>query len=117
MRTFELFSILPLLPEAACKQHKTPDIFFPITQQETKEILPVVRAICNICVEKEPCLEYALDQQVLHGIWAGTTPEERDLIIESRLRRDAAKSKGAIQSIHKISNYADESCSLSRCQS
>lgn len=116
MRTFQLYTTLPLLPNAACKRFETPDIFFPVTRQEMRAWVPVVKATCNTCVEKEPCLEYALSHQVIHGIWAGTTPEERDLIIEARLRNDAAKSKGAIQSIHTTSDYSKESCSSSESQ-
>ena len=116
MRSFQLYSVLPLLPEAACRGYATPDIFFPVTLEEIKAWLPLVRATCNACVEKEPCLEYALTHQINHGIWAGKTPEERDLIIEARLRNKAAKSKGAIQSIHTTNDYSKESCSSSESQ-
>jgi hypothetical protein len=112
VRTFQLYSTLPLLPDAACRGFAVPDIFFPVTREEIKSWLPIVRATCNSCVEKEPCLEYALSQQIIHGVWAGKTPEERDLIIEARLRNDAAKSKGAIQSIHDKNGYLSESVSL-----
>lgn len=90
-----------------------PDIFFPVTQQEIKAWLPIVRATCNACVEREPCLEYAVSEQIGHGIWAGKTPDERDLLIAARLRENANKSKGAIQSIHNKSNYLNGSVSLS----
>ena len=116
MRNLQFYSTLPLLPDAACRGYASPEIFFPVTQEEIETCLPIVRATCNACVEKEPCLEYALSQQINHGIWAGKTPKERDFIIEARLRKDAAQSKGAIQSILKGTDYLKELPSLLESQ-
>lgn len=116
MRNLQFYANLPLLPNAACRSHPSPEIFFPISAEEIEACLPLVRATCNACVEKEPCLEYALSHQINHGIWAGKTPGERDLIIEARLRKDAAQSKGAIQSILKEKDYSKELPSLSESQ-
>jgi WhiB family redox-sensing transcriptional regulator len=116
MRHLPFYSTLPLLPNAACRGYAVPEIFFPVSQEEIQTWLPIVRTTCNACVEKEPCLEYALTHQINHGIWAGKTPEERDSIIEARLRKSAAKSKGVIQSIHTTKDYSNASCSSSESQ-
>jgi len=116
MRNLQFYANLPLLPHAACRSYPSPEIFFPVSQEEIETCLPVVRATCNACVEKEPCLEYALSHQINHGIWAGKTPRERDLIIEARLRKDAAESKGAIQSILTKEDYLKELPSLLESQ-
>ena len=35
------------------------------------------RALCAICPVRQPCLDYALADAELAGIWAGTTVRER----------------------------------------
>lgn len=112
MRDLPIAWTLPQLPEAACRRYRSPDIFFPGSKRETETWLPIIKSICETCIEAVPCLEYALKHQIDYGIWAGTTPEERDLIIEARLRNNAAKSKGAIQSIYKEKDSSDVSRSL-----
>jgi WhiB family redox-sensing transcriptional regulator len=112
MRNLTMQVTLPLLPNAACRSYSNPDIFFPTSKIESDTWIKIIRAICDSCVESKPCLEYAINYQINYGIWAGTTPEERDLIIETRLRTIAAMSKGAIQSTHKENDCANESCSL-----
>jgi WhiB family redox-sensing transcriptional regulator len=36
-----------------------------------------IKRICNTCPVRVECFDYAIDTLV-HGIWAGTTKEERD---------------------------------------
>ena len=43
---------------------------------------------CNPCPMKEDCLEYALNTRQDHGIWGGTTPEERRQILKIRRSRE-----------------------------
>lgn len=53
------------------------DVFFPekgINQFATKG--NYAKRICNNCLAKEECLEYALSHSVM-GIWGGTTENER----------------------------------------
>lgn len=75
-----IFSIIPLLPKlenAACKDYEFPDLFFPIGKKREAKNLPNAQAICNLCSEATRCLEFALEQKIEHGIWAGTTPDMR----------------------------------------
>jgi WhiB family redox-sensing transcriptional regulator len=75
--------------EAACLGlfNKTGvDLFFPpdnpggpkagkgITGE--KERLKKAKALCNSCIVKEKCLEYALENDC-SGLWGGTTDTER----------------------------------------
>lgn len=48
----------------------------------------VARRICAGCPVKSPCLEYALEQRVDHGVWGGASERERRRILKRR--RDAA---------------------------
>lgn len=42
------------------------------------------RAICATCKVSEPCLEYALEQRIDHGVWGGTSERERRRILRRR---------------------------------
>jgi len=73
----DFFPELPLLPKASCKGIFNPNIFFPNSREDEAKCLPIVRAICAGCPERKECLEYALKEEIPHGIWAGTTPAQR----------------------------------------
>lgn len=57
-----------------------PSLFFPPAQADQIEAI----AFCRGCVVIEPCLEFALMYREDHGIWGGTTEEERRHIIKRR---------------------------------
>ncbi len=79
-----------------------PNMFFPEDGNETyslnpsnpDEYLTVIRAtyynlegakaICNSCPFINQCLEYALTDQSLVGIWGGTTDQQRRAIRQKR---------------------------------
>ena len=42
------------------------------------------RRICATCPVREPCLEYALEQRIDHGVWGGASERERRRILRSR---------------------------------
>jgi len=53
------------------------DAFFP--EKNTEAAIPQTRLakrVCDNCLAKEECLEYALSHSVM-GIWGGTTENER----------------------------------------
>lgn len=62
---------------AACRS-ADPDLFFPISAsgpalRQTAE----AKAICAICRVRRECLAFALRTGQPHGIWGGTTEQER----------------------------------------
>lgn len=59
-----------------------PELFFPEDHEEAKKNLPSIRAVCNPCSFRSECLEYALSNPELQGIWAATTVQDR-----KRMRR------------------------------
>jgi WhiB family redox-sensing transcriptional regulator len=65
---------------AACRGADT-EIFYPASHDEEAEAL----ALCATCPVRAQCLEDALRNRETHGIWGGTTPEER-----RRIRREQA---------------------------
>jgi WhiB family redox-sensing transcriptional regulator len=42
------------------------------------------RRICQDCPVKAPCLEYALQNRIDHGVWGGTSERERRRILRRR---------------------------------
>jgi WhiB family redox-sensing transcriptional regulator len=44
----------------------------------------VARKICATCPVKEPCLEYALQSRIDHGVWGGCSERERRRILKRR---------------------------------
>jgi len=71
-----------------------PDLFFPIGAKGPAE-KQVARAklICAGCGVRRECLEFAIAHDLTHGIWGGTTPEDRQR--ERRRKRRAAAAAAA----------------------
>jgi WhiB family transcriptional regulator, redox-sensing transcriptional regulator len=66
--------------DAAC-MHADPDLFFPVgTTGPALRQIDEAKRVCLACPVRTPCLEWALGQGILSGIWAGTTEEERHAI-------------------------------------
>lgn len=42
------------------------------------------RIACWMCPVKDDCLEFALAARIEHGVWGGTTPDERLVILSRR---------------------------------
>lgn len=54
-----------------------PEIFFPPPLGAGRAQLALARALCGRCEVREPCLAFALQTRQDHGIWGGTTEQER----------------------------------------
>lgn len=70
-----------LMPEwtelAACRD-LDPELFFPIgTVGPAMEQVDTAKAVCARCPVRTDCLAWALRVGEAHGVWGGTTPEER----------------------------------------
>jgi WhiB family redox-sensing transcriptional regulator len=70
--------------EALCAE-TDPEVFFP--EKGGFEGAAPARAICNTCPVIGDCLEYALRTRQMHGVWGGTTRDER--VALWRMRRTA----------------------------
>lgn len=66
------------MDDAACAE-VTPDVFFP---EVGSAPLAQVRKICAGCPVSAECLELALRERIVWGVWGGLTSAER-----KRLRR------------------------------
>jgi WhiB family redox-sensing transcriptional regulator len=63
-----------------------PSVFFPSDGVGVE----IARAICADCPVARPCLEYALENKIDHGVWGGCSERERRRI--ARQRRIAAQA-------------------------
>jgi hypothetical protein len=105
----DFFPSLPLLPEASCKGIINPNLFFPESREQEAKCLPIVRAICAGCPERKECLDYALKEQIAHGIWAGTTPAQRGFGQGFRNRKTGQMNRSdAIRSLYALGRTPKE---------
>ena len=80
---------------AAC-QEADPELFFPVAAHGpgAREIARA-KAVCATCRVRRQCLQYALATHQLHGVWGGTSEDERQLQArrerEQRERRDGRR--------------------------
>lgn len=63
-----------------------PDLFFPKRGEDSA----AAKAVCRGCTVRQDCLDYALRQRELFGIWGGTSERERRHI-RSRQRVQRAR--------------------------
>ena len=80
MNSFEFFVDLPKFNHAKCADIEDKNLFFPDNRKQEAERLHQLKSICESCIHSKECLEYALEKQIPHGIWGGTSPAERDAV-------------------------------------
>ncbi|QVQ50697.1 WhiB family transcriptional regulator [Spiractinospora alimapuensis] len=63
--------------QGACRQYD-PELFFPVSSTGIGGAdTALAKAICRTCVVRQECLSWAVRAGESHGVWGGTTPEER----------------------------------------
>jgi WhiB family redox-sensing transcriptional regulator len=66
--------------QAACL-HSDPDLFFPIAPLgPALRQIAQAKAICARCPVRSECLQFALTTHQVHGVWGGTSEEERRML-------------------------------------
>ena len=65
-----------------------PDLFFPVAvgAAASTQVTRALR-ICDGCQVRQQCLEFAVRTGESHGIWGGTTPDDRVRARRARTRR------------------------------
>lgn len=58
--------------EAKCKG-MSPELFFP----EGSKGIAEAKRVCSLCPVNSKCLDYALDNEIMFGIWGGKSARER----------------------------------------
>jgi WhiB family redox-sensing transcriptional regulator len=64
------------------------NIFFP-TRQNT-QVAQEAKKVCATCLVKSECLEYAMEWNIMHGVWGGTSEKDRRDMRRRRQRGGAA---------------------------
>ena len=72
---------------AACRGADL-EVFFP----ERGESAGPARQVCAACPVRQPCLDYAITNRIVHGIWGGLTVRERRAL-QSRWVRGARRER------------------------
>ena len=70
---------------AKCKNNKQID-FFSTTTSGSK----IAQKFCEDCPVKMPCLQYALQENILHGVWGGLPTRARIAIRRNKLKSPQA---------------------------
>jgi WhiB family transcriptional regulator, redox-sensing transcriptional regulator len=81
----------------ACRD-EDPDLFFPITSQgPSARQVTMAKAVCARCGVQRQCLRFAIENRQDHGVWGGTTEEERKHMRRAsrRARRQLTLATGA----------------------
>ena len=62
---------------AACRT-ADPDMFFPVSSVGPgRDEVARAKEVCASCRVRRQCLQFALATSQMHGVWGGTTEEER----------------------------------------
>lgn len=67
--------------KAACLD-ADPDIFFPEAGYTQDTVL--AKRVCEQCPVVHECLEYALTEGMMEGVWGAKTPTERKALTKER---------------------------------
>jgi WhiB family redox-sensing transcriptional regulator len=72
---------------AACRS-ADPDLFFPISAAARNQAqVAAAKTFCAGCPVRRECLHFAIGTRQMHGIWGGTTEEERDRAVRAERQR------------------------------
>lgn len=77
--------------EASCAGSPTPDAWHEVKPRGIEWAV----SVCQSCPVSAQCLQFALSDPSLEGIWGGTTPEERVSLSRKAKRRERRVAKGS----------------------
>ena len=92
---------VPRLENPECAKLDDKDFFFPVSNVELQERLPILRGLCAQCAHVSECREYALTKEITEGFWGGMTSEERRKIIHTKKEREDRRSE-AIREVQEL---------------
>jgi len=75
-RRFESYEELVWKEQASCKGML--ETFFP--KRGENKTVNRAKAVCSICPVQEECLNYALENGDVHGVWGGKSERQRRAI-------------------------------------
>ena len=70
---------------------KDPNLFYPVGRGRAAiDQAEVAKGFCLVCPSREPCLAFALATGQELGVWGGTSPEERRVLLGRERRSQVA---------------------------
>jgi WhiB family redox-sensing transcriptional regulator len=70
-----------------------PELFFPIAEGGPAALqVSSALGVCAGCGVRQQCLDFAMQMGETHGIWGGTTPQERIRARRRNARRQARRT-------------------------
>jgi WhiB family redox-sensing transcriptional regulator len=79
---------------SACRQ-EDPELFFPLVPAGPGLVqIERAKAVCARCQVPAECLQFAMETVQDHGVWGGTSEEERRALRRVRNRRPAVLGAG-----------------------
>ncbi len=75
---------IDLLPYGDVPCQNDPDLFFLEDASSPSASLRAAKLACDGCGVKELCAEYAIKHEPDYGVWGGTTPRERRMLLIER---------------------------------
>ena len=86
MPELSLNNILPDLPNALCKGDlKHADDYFPNKGFKLTVVAETIER-CHYCLDRRPCIKFAIEERMDYGIWGGWTAYQRkrnrDIVIK-----------------------------------
>ena len=73
-----------------------PELFFPLSSMgPSLGQLAEAKKVCGRCPVRTECLEFALSTHQVHGVWGGTSEDERKRLVAARTRRHRPVMAGA----------------------
>lgn len=92
----DLFQITsPKFEYALCAESDTPDLWFPDSREDRKVKVPQAKKLCNDCLHRFECLEFALEHDIREGVWGGKSERERELLKPRSKNRNKDNQAGA----------------------
>lgn len=73
--------------QAACRDHRAPEVFFPDPGGQAAETVAAAKQRCALCPVRAACLAYALARKERFGVWGGLTERERRPLLRGRRPR------------------------------
>jgi WhiB family transcriptional regulator, redox-sensing transcriptional regulator len=79
---------------SVCRQ-EDPELFFPLVPAGPGLAqIERAKAVCARCQVRAECLQFAMETVQDHGVWGGTSEEERRALRRARNRRPAVRGAG-----------------------
>ena len=77
--TFRAKAVPEWIAQAKCAG-QNPEDFFP-GKGDTQLARKTAQEVCSDCPVSQQCLQWALDNEDFHGVYGGTTPNDRRVLL------------------------------------